>query len=519
MIRPSTLMLAAALIWSAAAAAADGPVVTTQSGKVQGKVAEGVEAFLGIPYAASPAGEARWQPPRLPASWDSLRPAQIYGPACPQLDGIDSPRTENEDCLALNVQRPIGVAADARLPVYVYIYGGGFTGGTANNEDMDALVRTNGIVAVTMNYRLGALGFLAYPALEDSHGQAGNYGLMDQQAALRWVHDNIASFGGDPARVTIGGESAGGRSVLAHLVAPGSRGLFIRAIVQSGSDATPSLHDAEAAGVAFAKRLGCDGPDAAACLRAKPAGALIDAKDPPHLLTGGTDVLPQGPYSAVTGGAATVPVLIGGQRDEYRALMTDWPTRSIAEYTHEQYVRYVQDQFKDHADAVLAVYPWPSDPTRYTGTYLVTKLRTDSMDTGSVGACSTQKITDALTAHTSVWRYEFDHSEGPGWFDIPGYVWGAGHAAELAYLIPDRHNAANNGGALNGAERQLSEQMLHAWGNFIRTGDPAGESQMTWPRFQPNGSVMALQAGGHSTVLPLGTINAFHNCAFWDQMR
>lgn len=133
-----------------------------------------------------------------------MRPAQDYGPACPQPLGIDSPRTENEDCLVLNVQRPPGTSAQARLPVYAIIHGGGFTGGTGNNEDMDALARADGIVGVMLNHRLGALGFLAHPALEDSHGQTGNHGFMDQQAALRWMHD-IAALGGDPERVTVGG--------------------------------------------------------------------------------------------------------------------------------------------------------------------------------------------------------------------------------------------------------------------------------------------------------------------------
>lgn len=519
MLRWSILMLAATLAQSMPAFAADETVVATQSGKVQGKLAAGVEAFLGIPFAASPSGAARWQPPRPVASWDGVRSAQEYGPACPQQDGIDSPRAENEDCLDLNVQRPIGTTSDAHLPVFVYIFGGGLTGGTANNEDLDAMVKMNGVIGVTMNYRLGVLGFLAHPALANAQGSAGNYGLMDQQAALRWVHDNIAAFGGDPARVTIGGESAGGRSVLAHLVAPGSRGLFARAIVQSGSDSTQTLQDAEAAGVSFAKRLGCDGPDAAACLRAKPVAALIDAQATSQQLTGGTDILPQGPYPALANGVSTVPVLIGGQRDEYRALMTIWPTRSVPEYTQEQYLAYVRSQYKDHAEDVLAVYSWPDNSTRYTGTYLVAKLRTDSAGLVAVGSCSTQKLTEAIAAHAPVWRYEFDHNDGPGWFDIPGYVWGAGHATELEYLVPNRHYRGNNGGELNLAEQQLSGEMLRAWGAFVRDGDPGVEGKVTWPRFESNGSVLSWQAGDQSHVLPLVAINTFHNCAFWDAMR
>ena len=199
--------------------------------------------------------------------------------------------------------------------------------------------------------------------------------------------------------------------------------------------------------------------------------------------------------------------------------MTLWPTRSVPEYTQQQYVSFVQSQWKDHADAVLQAYPWPDDPTRYTGTYLVAKLRTDSAGIAAVGACSTGKLADVLAAHAPVWRYEFDHSQGPGWFDIPGYVWGAGHAAELAYLIPDRHNRGNNGGALNGAEQQLSGEMLRAWGAFIRDGDPAGDGAVPWPQYHPDGSVLSWQAGGGSSVLPAAALSAFHDCAFWAGLR
>lgn len=498
------------------------PVVATASGKVQGKVAGGVEAYLGIPYAASPAGDLRWRAPREAAAWPDIRQATRYGPACPQQAGIDSPRTEDEDCLVVNVQRPVGTAPDARLPVYVYIYGGGLTGGSANNEDLDALVRTNGIVGVTMNYRLGALGFLAHPALAGSTGQSGNYGLMDQQAALRWVKANIAAFGGDPSRVTIGGESAGGRSVVAHLVAPGSRGLFSRAIIQSASESTAPRKDAEALGVEFARQLGCEGDDAgaAACLRAKPVAALVDAKAPARTLTGGTEILPQAPYPALVSGALTgVPILIGGQRDEWRGLMTEWPTRSVPEYTREQYGTFVRSQFGDKAAAVLAVYPWPDDPTRYTGTTLVAKIRSESGGVATVGSCSTQKLADALAPHVPTYRYEFAHSQGPGWFGIPGYVWGAGHATELAYLFPARHNAANNGAALNAAEQRLSDEMVRYWGAFIRGGDPNVDGQAQWARYQPEGTLLSLQAGGQSAAIPVAAFKAAHACAFWDAIR
>ena len=499
------------------------PIVTTPLGQVQGKIAGGVEAYFGIPYAAPPAGALRWQPPQPAAAWSGVRPATDYGAACPQPYGIDSPRTETEDCLFINLQRPLGTTPADRLPVYVYIYGGGFVGGSGNNENLDKLVRDNRIVGVTMNYRLGALGFLALAGLAGPGGQAGNYGLQDQQAALRWVHDTVAAFGGDPAEVTIGGESAGGRSVLAHLVAPGSRGLFAGAIVQSGSDSTLSRSAAEAAGADFASQLGCTGPDAAACLRAKPVAALIDAASPPHQLTGDTAVLPQAPYPAFLAGQfAAVPVLIGGQRDEWRALMTHWFTRSVPQYDQAGYDTFVRSQFPRAADAVLDVYPWPDDATRFSGTYRVAQLRSDGAGIDGVGACSTHHLAEAIAAHVPTYRYEFDHSDGPGWFDIPGYLWGAGHAAELAYLIPNRGNAATNDGrAFNPAEGRLSDEMVSAWGQFVRTGNPAVEGQPDWPRYQPGGagSVLSLQAGGASHTLPVAAITASHNCAFWDSLH
>lgn len=525
----AAILVSAALLPPAAlrVAAADGPagpapVVATVSGKVQGKVAGGVEAYLGIPFAAAPTGDGRWRAPREAAAWPDIRQATQYGPACPQLGSIDSPRTEDEDCLIVNVQRPIGTRADARLPVYVYVYGGGLTGGSANNEDLDALVRQNGIVGVTMNYRLGALGFLAHPALADQAGQSGNYGLMDQQAALRWVKANIAAFGGDPARVTIGGESAGGRAVLAHLVSPGSRGLFAQAIVQSASDSTVPRKDAEATGVDFARELGCagEGAEAAACLRAKPVAALIEHKAPSRFLTGGTEILPQAPYPTLMSGTPDpVPVLIGGQRDEWRGLMTEWPTRSVPEYTRDQYLKFVRDQFGDKEAGVLAVYPWPDDPTRYTGTNLVAKIRSESGGLPVVGSCSTQKLADALASRAPTYRYEFAHSQGPGWFGIPGYVWGAGHATELAYLFPSRHNGANNGAALNGAEQRLSDEMVRYWGAFIRGGDPNVDGQAPWARYQPDGTMLSLRAGGQSAAIPVAAFKAAHACSFWDAIR
>ena len=210
----------------------DGLVVRTESGPVRGVHNGAVEAFLGIPYAAPPVGDKRWRPPQPAESWNDIREAKAFGAYCAAAKSTNGPRSEAEDCLFINVWRPSDVSADARLPVYVFIHGGGFINGSSNQADMTEIVEKTGVVGVSFNYRLGALGFFSHP---DVAKDSGDFGLMDQQAALRWVHENIAAFGGDPTRVTIGGESAGGYSVCAHLAAPGSAGLFAQAMMQSGS--------------------------------------------------------------------------------------------------------------------------------------------------------------------------------------------------------------------------------------------------------------------------------------------
>ena len=267
----------------AAAGSVRAPIVTIEGGAVRGVAVPGGYAYRGLPYAAAPTGQLRWRAPRPATDWNGVRDASQFAPSCPQqTDPFQNlflpPGPIAEDCLYLNVSTPDlhSRRGDGR-PVLVWIHGGGLTQDAARNYDGSKLA-AEGTVVVTINYRLGALGFLAHPALAARPGDAaGNYGLMDQQAALRWVRRNIEKFGGDPERVTIAGQSAGGLSVLAHLVSRGSRGLFQRAIVQSGAFALTqqSLADAKAFGQTFATSAGC--PDQSAnCLRALPVSALVD---------------------------------------------------------------------------------------------------------------------------------------------------------------------------------------------------------------------------------------------------
>jgi para-nitrobenzyl esterase len=267
--------MVATSVAAAASSSQSAPIARIEGGAVRGAASSGVYTFLGLPYAAPPIGALRWRPPRPPVPWDGVLDATQFAPSCPQLPSPFAPAGPfSEDCLHLNVYNP-ALRRDDDLPVIVWIHGGGFTQDGARNYDGSKLAADGTVV---VDYRLGALGFLAHPALaRRPRGPTGNYGLMDEIAALRWVRRNIAKFGGDPNNVTIAGQAAGGLSVLDLLVSRRARGLFERAIVQSGAFALTQqpLSDAEAAGEAFATAAGC--PDQTSqCLRGLPVDTLLN---------------------------------------------------------------------------------------------------------------------------------------------------------------------------------------------------------------------------------------------------
>lgn len=306
------------------AGAATSPlVVDTREGPVKGVERKGVRQFLGIPFAAPPVGELRWQPPQPAAKRSGTLKADSFGPRCAQIDtlGVFARPSNSEDCLYLNVYAPFDAKARQR-PVMVWIYGGGLFDGESNDYDGSKLARAGDTVVVTINYRVNLFGFFSHPALNDEGHATSNYGIMDQQFALDWVRRNIKGFGGDPGNVTIFGESAGGRSVIANMSSPTAKGLFDRAIVESGASAvlTPllTLEAAEAVGTNFANAVGCE-DQTAACLRklsvkqilAKEGqfrtGTVVDGK-----------VLPRSFDVAFASGKFNrVPVINGSNRDEY----------------------------------------------------------------------------------------------------------------------------------------------------------------------------------------------------------
>jgi para-nitrobenzyl esterase len=303
-----------------AAASTGGPVVGTANGAVRGLANGSVDEFLGIPYAAPPVGALRWRPPQPAANWPGVRGATQFAPHCPQPSSPFGHASMSEDCLFLNVFTPSHQKPGSRQPVMVWIHGGALVTGESDDYIPARLVE-DGVTVVTINYRLGALGFLAHPALADANGQSGDYGLMDQQAALRWVQRNIASFGGNPHNTTIFGESAGGLSTLSQVASPQARGLFERAIVESGSYnlTQASLSSAEAAGEAFAANAGC-ASQTAPCLRSLPISTILASENTAGYTPNvNSEVLPETLKTAFgTGNFNRVPIINGTNRDEWR---------------------------------------------------------------------------------------------------------------------------------------------------------------------------------------------------------
>lgn len=509
---------------TAQASAGGGLVVRTDRGLIQGKPAEGIDQWLGIPYAAPPVGALRWAAPQPAPRWPGIRPATSYGGRCAQLASGNGPRVDNEDCLYLNVFAPPGAdrrgGRGHRLPVLFMIHGGGLTTGAGDQHDGSLIVHTDHIIVVSVNYRLGPFGFLTLPGLGSSPLTAsGNFGLLDQEAALRWVQRNIAAFGGDPAQVTIDGESAGGWSVCALMTSPLARGLFRGAIMQSGSCATQTRATAQAASLAFAKQAGCavssaaDQATAAACLRALPEQTLLNASASYQpLFTSGGPELPVPAAQAVTAGRYNrVPLLIGTNHNEGRTF-----AQGLTGLTQQQAAQLITSEFGARAPAILARYPWASYPGRYTAAYQIGDIWTDSGFLTGIGGCPEQNLAAQFAATTPTYFYQFDDLHAPGLNnDHPGYQWGAGHAMELAYLWPSFNNGYSLYDLLTPAQLELSRQMVRYWGAFTATGAPEAGGQPRWPGYT-SGQLMSLRPGGQTRTIPAGTFAAEHQCPFWD---
>lgn len=497
---------------TAGVAPADPAVVRTAQGPVRGVVADGHRFFGGLPYAAPPVGALRWQPPASPPTWRDTRDATRLGPRCIQDTGdLEMGRLTDEDCLTLNVWTPRAASPEAKKAVMVWFHGGSFINGSSGIYDSRWLTTRGDVVVVTVNYRLGTLGFLAHPGLGPA-GAVGNYGLADQQAALRWVHDNVAAFGGDPDRVTIAGESAGGMSVCDHLAAPGSQGLFARAIIQSGPcQAQVALPDAERISLDYARDAGCPDPaTAAACLRALPADKLRDpvryywiGEDALSGPATGSTVLPQDPVAAMAAGsAADVPVLIGSNRDEF-TLFVALQHLQGKPMGPQDYGRLVAETFGAAAPAVEARYPLDA----YGGS---AQLAYSAAVTDADFACVDQRMATDLGKAAPVYAYEFVDQAAPApepLRTVPFPI-GASHSLELRYLF-------DTGGAppLDGPQQALSDHMIAYWAAFVRDGAPDVDGLPEWPK--AGDDARRRLSLGPDRIAVIDDFARVHDCDFW----
>jgi para-nitrobenzyl esterase len=488
--------------------------VRIDSGRLQGVTAHGLTVYKGVPFAAAPLGPLRWREPAPVVPWRGVRQADRFAPACMQtgvsMPGETPPRI-SEDCLYLNVWTPTH-AAGARLPVIVWIYGGGLANGSASMPLYwgDQLAR-QGAVVVTIAYRLGPFGFLALPALtsESQHHTSGNYGLEDQVAALTWVRRNIAAFGGDPGRVAIAGQSAGAESVSLLMASPLARGLFQRAIAESGGLFEPvklapgyQLANAERDGEAYAASVGAK---TLGDLRALPARALLagkrDAVTHPVIEP---YALPASPYEVFAAGTQNdVPILVGSNADEARSLITDLATVRAASFEAD-----IAKRWGALPPQLLAPYPHRTDAEAAAARLAFERDLRFGWDVWAWARL------EAATGRSGVYYYHFAHAPPfPAGSVYAG--WGPSHFAELWYVFdhldqqPWRWTAA---------DRALAGAMSRYWVNFAASGDPNGPGLPRWPRFDATGAVLYLdepiRTGG---VAALATLEVFD--AVYAQVR
>jgi para-nitrobenzyl esterase len=587
----ATAAVAFGLLSASAKADPGGPVVGTNEGLVQGFFEEGVAKFLGIPFAAPPvstdptappcsAGNLRWCPPVPHAPWSGVLQATAYGPICAHFEtsgAFAAPPNNNEDCLYLNVFTPVfgdgrHLPADApkarRLPVMVWDYGGGETVGESNDYDGSKLARQGSSVVVTLNYRLNLIGFFAHPAIDSEGHLFGNYGIMDYTLALQWVKQNIENFGGDPDNVLIFGQSAGSRNTASEVLSPLAAGLFNKAIFQSGAyPATASVSSAEAKGTNLASGVspppGCSITplcnsgtlvEQAQCLRAIPA-AMIEAcagngipETPPATGGGVTGsgpylpgvildgtILPESPLSAYANGHFNhVPILDGDVQWEgnYSLAQTEYYEEPREPLTEAQFEASMVSTYGAATAAMIeAEYPISDYPS--------VQFQWSAVVTSTSYSCPTEYANQLLAQWVPLYVYEFKDQTAPQYFPpMPGFAFVDGHTSDIQYYWPLYHGGNGTPHPLNREQQILSDQLVAAWTNFARTGNPNGSGNAPWPQFTPTNQVIFTEnlqypppfvATTYSPplVLPPSTPPGLstetddfwvteHKCSFWD---
>jgi para-nitrobenzyl esterase len=527
---------------AAAATAQHAAFAITDKGVVRGIDDGTVRKFLGIPFAAAPVGDLRFKPPEPHARWLMPRDATAFGAHCPQVASPFGIASTTEDCLFLNVWAPSrrhhgddGDGDDDRdgdddhdkmaddddhgddqgehglRPVMVWIHGGALRVGESDDYDATKLVNRGNAIVVTINYRLGALGFMAHPALtaESPDHASGNYGFLDQQAALRWVRRNIVFFGGNPFNVTVFGESAGGLSTHVQLASPLAAGLFQRAIVESGAYMLnqPSLATAEGIGTAIANRAGCT-DQTAACLRALSVAQILANQGASAAPNVDNHVLTQSIGAAFTSGQFNrVPIMEGANHDEWRLFVALNMELVTGPVTAAGYIAAIQATLGVNATvagAIAAQYPLANYPSP--------SLAVAALGTDAIFDCNARHVERLVSQFVPTFAYEFSDPNAPQLFLPPvSFPYAAAHASEIQYLFALRKTVPAPD--LNADQQKLSNAMVSFWTTFARTGQP---NSMATPMFP------AFQAGNERTeslIPPTPQVEtnfaSFHKCAFW----
>jgi para-nitrobenzyl esterase len=464
-------------------------VIQLNSGPITGKVEDGLRIFLGIPYAAPPVGELRWKPPQDIASWTQARTCTDFSPSCPQKKQLVAGKF-SEDCLYLNVWTT-AKKPDERLPVMVWIHGGAFNFGSASQSQPEfngKNLAQKGVVVVTINYRLGPLGFLVHPLLskESAQDTSGNYGLLDQIAALKWVQKNIAAFGGNPDRVTIFGQSAGSRSVSLLMISPLSAGLFHRAIAESGGPIIGSeylspafngnMANVSKMGQKLTAKLGCDkAPDVLTAMRAKSAQEWVEAADCKTDLFDDEAlffapvfdawVLPKNPLAAYSGGQQhDVPIIVGSTRNEGTLYLAD-----EKDLTVEKYKSFLKSRFADQSGKAFEMFP------AYKAKDVASAI--DSIVTVAANAQPARLVAQSMERKKSkAYLYQFTR--------LPDTAMarklGVHHGVELAYVFGNMDKADG----YDDIDMRLSHKIMDYWVNFAKTGNPNGKGLADWPAYK-----------------------------------
>jgi para-nitrobenzyl esterase len=500
---------------AASAMAAASSTVMVQGTTLQGTVASDHREFLGVPYAAPPTENLRFKPPQPSTAYSGgTIDATQFHDACPQA-GPGSVQPSSEDCLYLNIYTPL---KEKKLPVMVWIHGGGFVNGAGSIYDGATLAKKGNVIVVTINYRLAAFGFLATSALAaENNGASGNYGIMDQQQALQWVKTNISNFGGNPDNVTIFGGSAGAASVATHLASPTSADLFQRAIMQSipYDFVTASKEQNYAAGEAIIAALGCTNADLAdeiTCMRGLSVGALNGALavytaqgmvSLPKVNIDGTTMETTIDWAIASGDFNHVPVLMGANKNEGRFL---WYIAGVT-LDAGSYAGLVTAQYGDLAQLVLTTYP--------VADYSTPDEAYAALLGDSAIACQSRSLTRQLTtAGVPVYAYHFVDPNPPSPMPFIPAVVGPTHGSEVIYVFQDSVPLVEPA-QLTTAQKKLSDKMISYWTNFARSGDPNGGWTPDWAEYSnKKDAFLDLSSEAHG-IKKTTTYKDDHFCGFW----